>query len=261
MNLLRSPKARFTGLMAPISNPLTFPAFLSCGLFFVVNCTAATLALPDSTIFGLTHTFGHYGAGGPATLIKDGAGAGQFTQPNFTTMLTGSETVVMRFEAPAGEKFVIHAPPSGYDGISLSLVGSWWVGSGDGLLNPIATSFAFENLVGSTPVHTYSFDTLGAGGRVISFSDAFTISPAIEFTAVELRATYAFSIANPSTHLYVPVPDSFKFVCAATSYTQILGDGTLMTLETVPEPTSLALVFVGATALLRRHLKRNRTGS
>jgi hypothetical protein len=232
---------------------------LSCGLFFVVNCTAATLALPDSTISGLTHTFGHYAPGGWATLITDAPKVGQFTQPNFTTMLTGSETVIMRFEAPVGQKFVIHAAPTGFDSISLRLVGSWWVGSADGLLDPIATSFAFENLVGSTPVQMPSSDTLGGGGRVISFSDTFTVSPEIEFTAVELRATYAFSIANPSTHLYVPVPDSFKFECAAASYTQILGDGTLMTLETVPEPTSLALVFAGATALLLRHLKRNRT--
>jgi hypothetical protein len=204
MNILRPPKARFTGLMMTVSNLLTFPASLrwmlrSCGLFFAVSCTAATLALPDSTISGLTHTFGHYGGGGPSTLITDGAKSGQFTQPNFTAMLTGSETVIMRFEAPAGQKFVIHAAPSGFDSISLSLGGRWWGGTFDATQNPIATSFAFENLVGATPVQTHSFDMLGSGGRLVWFSDVFTVSPGMEFTAVELTATYAFSVLNPST--------------------------------------------------------------
>ena len=245
-------------------NSLRFPAFgrrflCYCAFFFLLNCTAGTLALPDTTIFGLTHTFGHYAPGGPATLITDATTAGQFTQPNFTTMLTGSETVIMRFEAPAGQKFVIHTAPSGFDSISLNLGGRWWGGPSDGLQNPIATSFAFENLVGSTPVRTYSFDILGSGGRLVSFSDTFTVSPGMEFTAVELQATYALSIPSPSTYTFVP--DLFTFGCGATSYTQILGGGTLMTLETVPEPTSLASVFAGAAALLRHHLKRNRTGS
>lgn len=223
-----------------------------CAFFSVITCTAATLALPDTTILGLTHSFGHYAPFGPATLIRDAAG--QFTQPGFSAMLTGSETVIMRFEAPVGHKFVIHAAPSGFDSISLRLGGRWWGGSSDGMQSPTATSFAFENLVGAAPVRTSSSDILGSGGRLISFSDTFAVLPGLEFTAVELRATYAFSIASPSILNYVP--DLFTFECQASSFSQMLGNGTLMTMEPVPEPTTLALIVIGATALLQHRLKQ-----
>lgn len=203
--------------------------------FFVATSGAATLNIPDATIKGLTHTFGHYAPFGAATMITDAPATGQFTQPGFTTMLTGSETLVMRFEAPAGQKFVIHVPPAGFGNVSLSLFGRWWAASSDGMQNPISRSFAFENLVGSTPSRTSSSDIMGSGGRLIRFDDTFTVTPGTEFTAVELSAQYAFSIVSPINGQFWL--DSFSFQARVTSSSQVLGDGTLMTLETILRPT------------------------
>lgn len=232
-----------------------FTALALC-VFSVVTCSAATFELPDATISGLTHTFGHFAPGGPTTQITDMADTRQFTQPGFSTTLTGSETLVLRFEAPVGQKFVIHAPPSGFGNVSLALMGQWWGASSDTTENPVAKSFTFENLVGTAPLRTYSYDIMGSSGSLISFTDIFTVAPGTEFTAVELSASYAFNIANPSTTTFSP--DYFRFEAVAASFSQILGDGTLMTLEAVPEPTSLALIVfsIGAYACLRRYFSR-----
>jgi hypothetical protein len=202
--------------------------------FSAMASKATELVIPDAAITGLTHAFGHYAPSGPATSITDGAASGQFTLTNFTAMLTGSETVDWSFEAPAGRMFVVHTPPSGFSNVSLSVFCQWWGGSFDGMQSPISTSFTFENLVGATPSHTSSNDIMGTGGKLIQFSDSFSIAPGTAFTGVKVSAQYNFSTVN-STNLQFN-PQNFRFAASATSFTGILGDGILMSLETLPRP-------------------------
>ena len=204
---------------------------LLCG-FTAIGSIAAEFVIPDATITGLTHAISHNFPAGPATTITDGAASGQFIQTNFTAMLTGSETVDWSFEAPTGKMFVVHTPPSGFSNVSLSVFCQWWGGSFDGMQYPVSTSFTFENLVGATPSHTYSYDIMGTGGKLIQFSDTFSIAPGTTFTGVKVSAQYNFSTVN-STQLQFN-PQSFRFAASVTSPTQILGDGILMSLETLP---------------------------
>jgi hypothetical protein len=87
--------------------------------FAAATCCAAVLATPHTTITDLTHYFGHAAPSGPATFISDSTEAGQFSQTGFTSTITGLETVVSRFEAPSGKKFVIHSPPTGFGQVQL----------------------------------------------------------------------------------------------------------------------------------------------
>jgi hypothetical protein len=220
-------------------------------VFYAMTCTATVLVIPDATITGLSHSFGHFYPAGPATEITDGAASGQFTLTSFTVMLTGSETVDWSFEAPVGEMFVIHTPPSGFNQVSLSMFCQWWGGSFDGMENPISTSFTFENLVGPAPVQTSSYDIMGTGGKLIQFSDSFSIAPGTTFTGVELSAQYDFSTVSPMSLQFNP--QSFHFNASVTSPTETLGDGKLMTLETVPEPSSPALILILLSAFVWSH--------
>ena|ERR1017187_6934886 len=219
--------------------------------FCAITCTATVLVIPDATITGLTHTYRSGYPGGPATQITDAAASGQFTLTSFTAMLTGSEDVDWSFEAPAGEMFAIHTPPSGFGNVSLSLFCQWWGGSFDGMANPVSTSFSFENLVGPAPSQTSSYDIMGTGGKLIQFSDSFSLAPGTEFTGVEVSAQYDFSTVNPANLQFNP--QNFSFEASVESASQILGDGTLMTLQAVPEPTSLALVLFSLSAFAWSH--------
>ena len=202
-----------------------------CG-FAATICNAATLITPDITITGLTHSFGHFGAGGPTTLISDSAAVGQFTQSGFTTTLTGSELMVSHFEAAPGNKFVIHAPPAGFGNITLTVIGEWVAGSDFGL-TPTANTAVFENLVGPAPVLTSSQNVIGAGGKWIRSYAVFTVAPGSEFTGVQVSAQFASSIANPASQAFAPYKVTFS---ASVSSFQTLGDGSLLTLESLPRP-------------------------
>ena len=197
------------------------------------SCSAATLSTPDITITGLTHTFGHSDGAAPPTSISDSAAAGQFTQTGFTATVTGSELLVSHFRAAPGKKFVVHAPPAGFGNISLTVIGEWFAGSDFGL-TPISNNALFENLSGPTPVLTSSQNVIGAGGKWVRSYAVFTLAPGTEFTGVQVSAQFASSIANPASGAFAP--QNVK-LSATISSSQLLGDGPLLTMESMPLPT------------------------
>jgi hypothetical protein len=207
---------------------ITMLMFVSCAM----TCKASVLVIPDAAINELSHSFGHFFPAGPATKITDEPTNGQFTLTSFTTMLTGSEVVEWSFEAPAGKMFVVHTPPNGFTNVSLSVFCQWWGGTSDSMKFPVSTSYTFKNLIGPTPSHTSTNDIMGSGGRLIQFSDAFSMAPGIMFTGVKVSAQYNFSAFNSTTQQFNP--QSFRFAASAVSATQTLGDGILMTLEPLP---------------------------
>jgi hypothetical protein len=209
-----------------------WPVLAFCS-FVAANCNAATLVTPDMTIMGLTHTFGHFAPAGPTTSISDSVAAGQFTQTGFTTTLTGSELVVSHFEAAPGKKFVIHTPPAGFGNITLTVIGEWLAGSDFGI-TPVSNSAIFENLVGSAPVLISSQNVIGAGGKWVRSYAVFTVAPGTAFTGVQVSAQFASSIANPASQSFMPHGVTFS---ASVSSSQTLGDGFLLTLESLPIPS------------------------
>jgi hypothetical protein len=190
-------------------------------------------------------------------VIEDYAAAGQYTHTGFTTTLTGSETIYASFEAPAGEMFVIHAPPPGFGDVTLTLDAEWVAGSGSGYgLSAALTLAVFENLIGSAPTLTSSSDYISTGGDYVRFFNTFTIAPGTTFTGVQLSAQYATSISSPSEQIFTP--SAFEFNAGVESF-QTLGDGTLMTLEAIPEPWIISFLALGFLAFRCHH--RNARGA
>ena len=101
----------------------------------------------------------------------------------------------------------------------------------------MSPSFQFENLSGASPSMISSTDNFGTGGRLVEFSRQFTVAPGVEFTALEISATYGSSISTPTERFYSQ--DLCQFSAGVTSFSN-LGDGVLMTLEDLPRP-SLAI--------------------
>src|SRR5262249_28023159 len=152
---------------------------------------------------------------------------------SFTATLTGSELVVSHFEAAPGNKFVVHAAPAGFGNISLTVIGEWLAGSDFGI-SPISNTAVFENLAGPAPVLTSSQNVIGAGGKWVRSYAVFTVAPGTEFTGVQVSAQFASSLANPTNRAFAPQNVRFS---AAVSSSQTLGDGQLLTMESVPLPT------------------------
>ena len=213
---------------------------------------AQGLITPPSTIDGLTHQYGHYAPFGAATMIEDYAASNQFTQTGFTTTLTGSELITGSFEAPAGQMFVIHPAPDAFGDVVLQVQNSWVASSGGGgSFDPISLSAIFENLAGPTPSLISS--TTGIGRGDVLFACFFTVSPGTSFTGIQLSAQYASSVYSPVQQAFTP--NTFIFSAYASS-SEILGDGTLMTLEQIPEPSAFTLILLAGGGILIFSKKR-----
>jgi hypothetical protein len=194
-----------------------------------VPSEASTLATPDCTVSGLTHTFADLAPAGPTTSITDSAAAGQFHQSGFTNQLTGTELVTSRFEADPGKKFVFHAPPAGFGAIRLTVRSQWgfsYYGGGWA----VSTAATFENLVGPAPVFLSEVSNMSPDGTRLVSEQEFSVAPGTEFTGVELSAQYVALITNPVTQIL----DPFNFTFSAHVYSfEALPDGILMTLEPI----------------------------
>ena len=220
-----------------------------CIVALTSNAPSQGLFTPPSTVTGLTHQYGHYAPFGVATEIRDYAAGNQFIQTGFTATITGSELVVASFEAPASQMFVIHEAPAGFVDVLLQLNLSW-AASGTSLgsaSSPTSLSIVFENLTGAEPILLSSVNSLGILGNRISFSNSFSVAPGTTFTGVQLFAQFATSVSSPSEQTLTP--STFTFQAVAWS-SEILGDGTLMTLEPIPEPSAVVLVLLGSGVLL-----------
>jgi len=212
-----------------------------------MTCAAQVLVMPNDTITALKHTYALGPSGGPVTWISDGPASGQYTQPGFTATLTGSETVDWSVEAAAGEMFVVSAPPSGFgNAVTLSIYGQWLGGPVDSYTAPSSVSLTFQNLVGPIPSQISADDAMGQSGNLIQFGGSFSIAPGTEFTGVELSAQYDFSVANPVSRQYNALGVGFS--AYVDSMSESLSDGTLMTIEAVPEPTSVTLMIFSLSA-------------
>mgnify|MGYP001191750195 CR=1 FL=1 len=227
-----------------------------CLVFSVWNGSSQGLITPPSTITALTHEITAGSPFGPPASIRDYAASDQFVQTGFTTTLTGSELVVGSFEASAGQMFVIHSSPSGGN-IFLQMHSSWIAGSGGGVsFNPTSLDVVFLNLVGETPLLSLATSSISQG--TILFNTSFTVAAGTSFTGVQISAQYASTIPSPVEQLYTP--NGFTF-SASASYSPTTGDGILMSLEPIPEPSVLALIFLGSGVLIfatkRRPLRKN----
>ena len=217
-----------------------------CLIFSAWNGSSQGLITPPTAVKGLTH---QYSTSATATTNEDYAASGQFAQSGFTATITGSELIVASFESPAGQMFVIHDPPDGFGNITLELLVAWRSSPAVfATFSPSSLSFAFENLSGSDPTPIMSSSGIGTAGNFISFRNSFSVSAGTSFTGIQLNAQFASSIISPSEQTFAPV-DYFTFRAFASG-PGILEDGILMTLEPIPEPSVLALVFLGSGVLL-----------
>ncbi len=115
--------------------------------------------------------------------------------PGFTASIGTGDTVVARFEAPAGQKFVVTRHPSA-SLQSFIVRARWGTGVPDGGSNFVTGTVTFENLAGTPPVNTFSQDVLYDNGEQIVVHEDFDVVGDFEFTAVvvEFNVVHALPI-------------------------------------------------------------------
>jgi hypothetical protein len=202
---------------------------------------AAVINVPAIEVQSLTHQFLPPSFPDPASArdnftIGDGnyTGGGSFSIPT----IQNGDTAVVRIQAPAGKKFVINSSSVDF-GFNL-----FWQSSAD-MISLGGGSVAFENLVGTAPTNTYSNLGVGNAGNVIKAEMMYSTLSPIEFTALNITIPVLSSpLAGTRNFGSVQSNSSPSFYVILNTPT----DQPVMTLQAIPEPSSLALIALSGMA-------------
>ncbi len=115
------------------------------------------------------------------------SGPGTFSGPGFSATIGSGDTVVLRFEAPANNKFVVHQP-AGASAVTFFVNAFWRTGSGDITSPPNPTpTVTFENLTGIEPTNTYNNCDISDHGNAIIFERYYDSTGEFSFTALRVE--------------------------------------------------------------------------
>ena len=195
--------------------------------------SAATVNIPPVEIYTLTHSYEEDPFEKEAS-GSDGVAfpcAGDCSGPGFTASIGTGDTIIARFEAPAGKKFVVTRSVAPQQ--SFILCALWFTGVGDQTSNFSLGIVTFENLTGTPPVSTFAQNGISDNGEAIKVREDFDVVGDFEFTAVTVE--FVFANALPSTpRTYMPVGS----VCVPSFFCGHSGpiglpDVTLMSIEDI----------------------------
>ncbi|MEM8946109.1 MAG: PEP-CTERM sorting domain-containing protein [Planctomycetota bacterium] len=169
--------------------------------------------------------------------------------PLFNADFSTEKTVVLRIEAPAGQRFVIDAPGTFRDMRYLVTVGT----RTDSPLNagPM-TDFVIEYLIGTALFITGEFQDEDYGGGDFAIQITGVFDGPVSFSALEAT----FQVPNDFDVIQIDNPEVFAALTGnieGTSSGAPLPDPGLW-LQIVPEPTSLALLAMGGLLMHFRSL-------
>ncbi|MEZ6127918.1 MAG: hypothetical protein R3C59_04505 [Planctomycetaceae bacterium] len=121
------------------------------------------------------------------TFPGGGLSSGTFSGPGFSANIGSGDTIKLRFEAPAGQKFVVHAPTDATD-VTFFVNAFWQTTNGDQTSAPLPVhSTTFENLVGVAPVNTYSLADVSDNGEAIILDEFYHVASEFSFTALQFE--------------------------------------------------------------------------
>lgn len=142
---------------------------------------AATVNVPPVTITQLSHSLSDGHVFDAITIPGPG-----HTSGGFTAAISAGDVVTIRFQAPAGKKFVVHAPA----GVSTEyfFFNTYWSAGGD-VTSVAPHTVAFENFHGIAPTETYSRFALGDNGAFVQAWRDYVVNGPFEFTAIQVNMT------------------------------------------------------------------------
>ena len=197
--------------------------------------SAAIINIPPVEVSTLHHFF----AADPFscdTFGNDGVlfpcAPGDCSGPGFTASIGTGDTIIARFEAPAGKKFLVtHA-----GAVQQSLiVNAKWIAAGDTASNFVTGTVTFENLSGTPPISTFSQNGLSNNGEVIKVLEQFDVVGDFEFTAIEVEFVITHPV--PSTpRTYMPVSSTSAPSFGSGFFGPSICDVTVMTITEVSPP-------------------------
>src|SRR5262249_47430053 len=153
---------------------------------------AANIVVPPVTITSLTHLVQNsppYTADSVAFSCGGGV-VGTCTSSGFTATILQGDTVQLRFQPPAGQRFHVEYNPA--FSTQAILVDAMWRAASDvsGTITP--PTVTLENLNGPAPVQLSGAASVGNGGKTITVDWAATVSADVTFTAIIV----SFAVAN-----------------------------------------------------------------
>jgi len=181
-----------------------------CAILPAAPSRAATIHVPPLIVTSLQHV--STVPGQPAGFVRDAIsipettcgrgccywlteceGTG-YTSHLFNATISAGDVVTVRIEAPAGKKFVVHAPAGGSSAYFWASV-YWHSGKADyGIVEPHTVTF--ENLAGTPPSETYSFVGTGTGHGIVMATEDYVYTTAFEFTAFRVDIAVASQEAS-----------------------------------------------------------------
>lgn len=225
----------------------------AAGMFLVSSrANAALIVTPPVEVQTLTHIFtpaSNFPFPQPASSrdyfdIGSGyTGGGAFS----VSSISNGDTATLRLQAPTGMKFVVH-DPNAQLGLDL------YFQAGGDVSTLSGGTVAFENLTGSPPLNTYSFLAVGNSGNVIKAQLQFQAVGLVEFTALDITIPVQSSPPGGGRDFGAVQSNSSP---AFYAFANSSSDETVLSIDAIPEPGSLALFAVAGVGLLRLRKRQN----
>lgn len=213
-------------------------ASLLCSL--AVPARAVTITLPSSAVSQLAHQYSSdpdFGNSIRDFAESDGGGSGTYTQAGFSANMASYDTVVVRFEALAGERFA-YTVPTGASSAGFLVQAEWAAGTDSASFTQATPAITFEGLLGNAPTLNYNSNYVSNNGLRVGLEEQFDVAGSFSFTALEVSFPYSHAVPSVVSSYS---PNLFRFYGYANGSS--LSDQTV--LAVVPEPSAYAMALAG----------------
>jgi hypothetical protein len=204
---------------------------------------AATITLPSSAVSQLAHQYSSdpfdpfMGNSIRDFAESDGGGSGSYTQAGFSANMASYNTVVVRFEALAGERFA-YTVPTGASSAGFRVQAEWAAGTDSASFTQATPAITFEGLLGNAPTLSYNSNYVSNNGLRVGLEEQFDVAGNFSFTALEVSFPYSHAVPSVVSSYS---PNLFRFSGYANGSS--LSDQTV--LAVVPEPSTSCMALAG----------------
>ena len=228
---------------------------LLSGIAITDSTSAGQTSAPTVAVTAFQHMYLVSAKPPITTTIQDSIQSS--TSPTWSPVWNDPVTWVSTITAPDGYRFVV-TPAMGFGApTTMHLATNWNTFSTvlDFTVYFGATSFTFNGLSGTPPTTQASSSVAGQALYTLDARANLQVSAPFSFTSITFTTTPSFNFAHFPLQSYYPVPDITLSAVGSGS----LADATLISLQQVPEPSSIVLATVAVAGLLTCGWRRKQT--